>query len=63
MSEQSISSDAIQHLALLIGLDVPAGDLDFLQTVFANQTASSRALLPLELDDLEPIVTFDPRWR
>jgi len=63
MNPPSISPELVEHLSALVGLDVPPGDRPLLQSVLANQAASAAALVPLELDDLEPIVTFDPRWR
>ena len=59
----AIFPDLIEQLATLAGLAVPNEDLDLLQAVLANHIASSRALLSLDLEDTEPIVSFDPRWR
>jgi hypothetical protein len=63
MSEPAISHELLERVAALVGLALPSEDLDLLQGVLTNQLASSGALLALELDDVEPIVTFDPRWR
>ena len=63
MTTQPIDAELIQHVAAFAGLDVPNDDLAMLLAAARNQLASAERLRAIELDDTEPIVTFDPRWR
>jgi hypothetical protein len=60
---QPIDQQLIKHVAALTGLVVPDEDLDLLAGAAQNQLTAAEMLRALELDDLEPIVSFDPRWR
>jgi hypothetical protein len=62
MTSQSIDTELVQRAATFAGLAVPDGDLALLLAAAQNQLASAEHLRTLELDDVEPIVTFDPRW-
>jgi hypothetical protein len=62
VSELAVTPELVERLAGLVGLALPAGDLEPLQLVLVHQVASAEALRSLELDDVEPIVSFDPRW-
>ena len=62
MTDFPISRDLLEYVGRLVGLLVPDADLDPLQAALANQVAASDVLRSLQLDDLEPIVSFDPRW-
>jgi hypothetical protein len=53
---------AVDALAQIAGLTVPEEDREILVGVFTNQLAAARLVESLDLGDVEPIVTFDPRW-
>jgi hypothetical protein len=58
-----MDAQTIEQLARYVGLEIPEIDLEVLEPALANQAAMIEILDRLELDDGEPIVTFDPRWR
>jgi Asp-tRNA(Asn)/Glu-tRNA(Gln) amidotransferase C subunit len=60
---QPVNGELIKHVAVLAGLVVPDEDIDLLAGAVQNQIEAAEVLLVLELDDIEPIVSFDPRWR
>lgn len=63
MASPSIDAGLIKHVAAFAGLTVPDEDLALLVDAAQNQLSTADLLRMLELDDVEPIVSFDPRWR
>jgi Asp-tRNA(Asn)/Glu-tRNA(Gln) amidotransferase C subunit len=61
--EPEITTEVVETLARVAGFEVPAEDHALLAAVLQNQLASVRRLEELDLGDVEPIVSFDPRWR
>ena len=57
-----ISPETVEELASLIGLVLPAEDIGPLATALTNQLASHTLLEGLDLDGINPIEEFDPRW-
>ena len=55
--------DVVDVLAGVAGFEVPAGDRELLTAILRNQLAAVRVLAELDVQDVEPIVSFDPRWR
>jgi hypothetical protein len=53
----------VEAVAAVAELGVPPEDRDLLVAVLDNQLAGSRSLLELDVAEVEPIVSFDPRWR
>jgi hypothetical protein len=53
---------AVDALAQIAGFAVPDEDRETLTGVFTNQLAAARLLEALDVGDVEPIVSFDPRW-
>jgi hypothetical protein len=53
---------AVDLLAQIAGFAVPDEDRELLTGVFTNQFAATRLLEALDVDEVEPIVSFDPRW-
>ena len=47
----------------MAGFEVPEEDRALLAAVLENQLSSVRRLEQLDVGDVEPIVSFDPRWR
>jgi hypothetical protein len=58
-----VTPEVVDVLAGVAGISVPEEDLELLSAVLANQLAGVRRLEELDLGDVEPIVSFDPRWR
>jgi hypothetical protein len=53
---------AVDALAQIAGFAVPGEDRELLTGVFTNQLAATRLLEALDVGEVEPIVSFDPRW-
>jgi len=58
-----ITPEVVDALAKVAGFEVPEEDRALLASVLANQLAGVRRIEQLDLGDVEPIVSFDPRWR
>jgi hypothetical protein len=54
---------AVGLLAAAAGLALPEEDRDLLVEAFAAQAKVVQSLLSVDVAEMEPIVTFDPRWR
>jgi hypothetical protein len=63
MPLQPVDEELIKRIAAFAGLVVPDEDLALLAGATQNQLSAAAVLRALELDDVEPIVSFDPRWR
>lgn len=63
MPLQPVDGELIKRVAALAGLVVPDEDIALLAGAAQNQVSAAELLRALELDDVEPIVSFDPRWR
>ena len=57
-----LTPDVVDVLARVAGITVPEEDRDLLTALLANQLAGVRRLEALDVGDVEPIVSFDPRW-
>ena len=42
---------------------MPADDRELLAAILRNQLAAVRLLEDLDVQNVEPIVSFDPRWQ
>jgi len=58
----AIDPETITLLARLLGLSIPSEDIEPLAGALQNQLASIELLEELELGDVTPSYTFDPRW-
>jgi hypothetical protein len=63
MSGTPSDESTIAALSKVAGIEIPEADLPSLSAAFANQLQAMATLDDLDLDDAEPIVSFDPRWR
>ena len=61
--DPEITPEVVDALAKVAGFEVPDEDRALLAAVLANQLSSVRRLEQLDVGDVEPIVSFDPRWR
>jgi Asp-tRNA(Asn)/Glu-tRNA(Gln) amidotransferase C subunit len=57
-----LSTEQVEALARLAGVQVPPEDLMPLAAALANQIASIARLDQLDLARVNPILEFDPRW-
>jgi hypothetical protein len=58
-----VDGDVIRTLAAVAGITVPPEDVEPLVAAYRNHLAGMAALESLELDEHDPIVTFDARWQ
>jgi len=58
-----LNEDALQTLAGLAGVAIPAEDVESLLAVLRNQLRLAETLRPLDYSDVVPILSLDPRWR
>ena len=58
----SRSADQVIAAAELLGIAASDDDLAWLADALAEQRAVEAVLDDLVLDEVDPLVTFDPRW-
>ncbi len=57
-----ITSETVETLAALVGLVLPPEDVNPLAAALTNQLASYALLEGLNLEGINPVEEFDPRW-
>lgn len=57
-----ISVETVETLSRLVGLSLPAEDVAPLAAALTDQLASIALLDRLNLEGVDPIEAFDPRW-
>jgi Asp-tRNA(Asn)/Glu-tRNA(Gln) amidotransferase C subunit len=62
MKENEVDADVVRTLARVAGIKLPEEDVEPLVGALRNHLAGMKALDELDLDEADPIVTFDPRW-
>jgi hypothetical protein len=62
MKPQEVDEGVIRTLAGVAGISIPEEDIGPLIGALRNHLAGMEALEALDLDEADPIVTFDPRW-
>jgi len=63
MRPDDVDADVVRALAGVAGISVPEEDVEPLVSALRNHLKGMEVLDTLDLDDYDPIVTFDPRWR
>jgi Asp-tRNA(Asn)/Glu-tRNA(Gln) amidotransferase C subunit len=58
-----VSRDVLLTLARVAGITLVPEDLAQLATALADQLGSIEILDEVDLEEFNPIVEFDPRWR
>jgi Asp-tRNA(Asn)/Glu-tRNA(Gln) amidotransferase C subunit len=58
----AVDGELIRTLADFAGLEIPADDVELVVGHLENVLSGGEQLAQLPLLDVEPIVTFDPRW-
>jgi hypothetical protein len=62
MKSDEVDADVIRTLAGVAGITIPDEDIQPLIGALRNHLAGMKALEDLDIDEADPIVTFDPRW-
>ncbi len=62
MKSEEVDADVIRTLAAVAGITIPDEDIQPLIGALRNHLAGMKALEDLDIDEADPIVTFDPRW-
>jgi hypothetical protein len=62
-SRAVMTSDLALAIAELAGVTVSAKEVEALLALMTAHYAMAERLLPLDFNDVPPIVSFDPRWR
>jgi Asp-tRNA(Asn)/Glu-tRNA(Gln) amidotransferase C subunit len=63
MRPEEVDAEVVRTLARVAGISVPEEDMEALVAAFRNHLAGMEALETMDLDEHDPIVTFDARWR
>jgi Asp-tRNA(Asn)/Glu-tRNA(Gln) amidotransferase C subunit len=62
MKPDDVDADDVRTLARVAGIEIPDEDIEPLVGALRNHLAGMKALDELDIDEADPIVTFDPRW-
>ena len=62
MKTDEVNEDVVLTLARVAGITVPDEDVQPLIGALRNHLEGMAALEELDIDEADPIVTFDPRW-
>jgi Asp-tRNA(Asn)/Glu-tRNA(Gln) amidotransferase C subunit len=62
MKPNDVDADDVRTLARVAGIEIPDEDIEPLVGALRNHLAGMKALDELDIDEADPIVTFDPRW-
>ena len=63
MKPEEVDADVVRTLARVAGISVPDEDVEPLVGALRNHLRGMEVLDGLDLEEYDPIVTFDPRWR
>lgn len=63
MKPEEVDAGVVRTLAGVAGITIPDEDIQPLIGALRNHLAGMEALEALDIDEHDPIVTFDPRWR
>lgn len=58
-----VDDELVEALARAAGVELPAEDRELLSMLLKNQLDAVRVLEAADVEGIEPIVSFDPRWR
>jgi len=62
MNPKDVNANVVRTLADVAGISIPDEDVEPLVGALRNHLAGMKALEDLDVDEADPIVTFDPRW-
>lgn len=63
MKPDEVDSSTVRALADVAGIKVPEEDVEPLVGALRNHLKGMEVLDRLDLEEFDPIVVFDPRWR
>ena len=63
MKPEEVNRETVKTLAGVAGISIPEEDLDPLVGALRNHLEGMASLEDLDIDEADPIVTLDPRWR
>jgi Asp-tRNA(Asn)/Glu-tRNA(Gln) amidotransferase C subunit len=63
MKPDEVDAEMVRTLARVAGISVPDEDVQPLVGALRNHLKGMEVLDGLDLDESDPIVTFDPRWK
>jgi hypothetical protein len=63
MKPEEVDGELVRTLAKVAGITIPNEDVEPLVGALRNHLAGMEALEALDLEEFDPIVTFDPRWK
>lgn len=62
MKPEDVDANTVRMLADVAGIKLPEEDVQPLVGALRNHLKGMEALDRLDLEEFDPIVTFDPRW-
>ena len=62
MKPDEVDANVIRTLGKVAGIDIPDEDVEPLIGAYRNHLAGMAVLDQLELDEHDPLVTFDATW-
>jgi len=60
---EDVDANTVRMLAEVAGIKLPEEDVQPLVGALRNHLKGMEALDRLDLEEFDPIVTFDPRWK
>lgn len=63
MKPEEVNAETVRMLAGVAGIELPEEDVQPLVGALKNHLKGMEALDRLDLEEFDPIVTFDPRWK
>ncbi|TMD33465.1 MAG: hypothetical protein E6I95_08750 [Chloroflexi bacterium] len=63
MRPEDVDANTVRMLAEVAGIKLPEEDVQPLVGALRNHLKGMEALDRLDLEEFDPIVTFDPRWK
>lgn len=63
MKAEEVDADVVRTLAGVAGISLPEEDVEPLVGALRNHLKGMEVLDQLDLEESDPIVTFDPRWK
>jgi len=63
MRPEDVDANTVRMLAEVAGIKLPEEDVQPLVGALRNHLKGMEALDCLDLEEFDPIVTFDPRWK
>ena len=62
MKPEEVDEDVVRSLARVAGIAIPEEDVEPLVGAFKNHLTGMQDLDALDVEEHDPVVTFDPSW-